>query len=271
MTENFSNSPHPNSPSTSLRTGLPEGEGTTALSVEGLSYAYGKKKALDEISFTVAPGRCAILLGPNGAGKTTLFSLITRLYDSREGSLRIAGHDVREESSEALALLGVVFQQPTLDMDLTVLQNLYYHAALHGMSRRQADQRIKEELQRQGMYDRRNEKVRHLNGGHRRRVEIARALLHEPRLLLLDEPTVGLDVPSRQAIVDYVHTLTASGRIAVLWATHLIDEIHAGDQLVVLHQGKIRAVGDVPEVLAATGTENIGDAFAKLTHQREAA
>lgn len=244
---------------------------TPALSVDGLSYAYGRKKALDDVSFAVAPGRCAILLGPNGAGKTTLFSLITRLYDSREGRIRIAGHDVRQESGLALAQLGVVFQQPTLDLDLSVLRNLHYHAALHGLARRQADQRIREELERQGMYERRKEKVRQLNGGHRRRVEIARALLHEPRLLLLDEPTVGLDVPSRKAIVDYVHDLTRSGRVAVLWATHLIDEIHESDQLIVLHTGKIRAVGDVPEVLAATGTAGIGEAFAKLTQGREAA
>jgi ABC-2 type transport system ATP-binding protein len=255
-------SPHPNP--------LPEGEGINALAVEGLSYAYGKKKALDHVGFTVAPGQCAILLGPNGAGKTTLFSLITRLYDSREGSIRIAGHDVRKESSRALASLGVVFQQPTLDLDLTVLQNLRYHAALHGIGRRRSETRIREELERQGMYERRAEKVRQLNGGHRRRVEIARALLHEPRLLLLDEPTVGLDVPSRRAIVEYVHELSQSGRIAVLWATHLIDEIYDSDRLIVLHAGKIRAAGSVPEVLATTGTAGIGDAFSKLT-QREAA
>jgi ABC-2 type transport system ATP-binding protein len=247
------------------------GKNTPALSVDELSYAYGKKKALDNVSFTVAPGRCAILLGPNGAGKTTLFSLITRLYDSREGRIRIAGHEVRKESGPALSQLGVVFQQPTLDLDLSVLQNLHYHAALHGIARRKADRRICEELERQGMYERRKEKVRQLNGGHRRRVEIARALLHEPRLLLLDEPTVGLDVPSRKAIVDYVHHLTESGRIAVLWATHLIDEIYDSDQLIVLHTGKIRAVGDVPDVLETTGTTTIGDAFSKLTQGREAA
>ncbi len=242
-----------------------EGEGIHALSVESLSYAYGKKKALDQVSFTVEPGRCAILLGPNGAVKTTLFSLITRLYDSREGGIRIAGFDVRAESTRALARLGVVFQQPTLDLDLSVAQNLRYHAALHGLGRRRAEIRIREELERQGMYERRGEKARQLNGGHRRRVEIARALLHEPSLLLLDEPTVGLDVPSRSGLVDYVHGLADSGRVAVLWATHLIDEIHDGDQLVVLHAGKIRAVGDVPAVLASTGAATIGAAFGKLT------
>lgn len=241
-----------------------------ALAVADLSYAYGKKPALDQVSFTVAPGQCAILLGPNGAGKTTLFSLITRLYDSHEGSIHIAGHDVKQASTRALARLGVVFQQSTLDLDLSVTQNLRYHAALHGLSRRDTDTRIREELERLGMYERRGEKIRQLNGGHRRRVEIARALLHNPSLLLLDEPTVGLDVPSRQAIVEYVHQLAASGRTAVLWATHLIDEIYDSDQLVILHAGKIRAEGSVMEVLATSGCENIGSAFAKLT-RREAA
>ena len=249
---------------------LPDGVEMNALAVEGLSYAYGKKKALDKISFSVALGQCGILLGPNGAGKTTLFSLITRLYDSPEGRIHIAGHDLRRESNRALAQLGVVFQQPTLDLDLTVEQNLYYHADLHGLSRRKAKGRIREELERQGMYERRKEKVRQLNGGHRRRVEIARALLHEPRLLLLDEPTVGLDVPSRRAIVNYVHELARSGQIAVLWATHLIDEIQGGDRLIILHQGRIQAMGSVPEVLESTGAASVGEAFDRLT-RREAA
>ncbi|CAI8922868.1 ABC transporter ATP-binding protein [Methylocaldum szegediense] len=240
-----------------------------ALSVTGLSYAYGKKKALDRVSFAVAPGQCAILLGPNGAGKTTLFSLITRLYASREGRIEIAGYDVKKVPSRALAQLGVVFQQPTLDLDLSVLQNLHYHASLHGLSRRQADARIREELERQGMYERRKEKVRQLNGGHRRRVEIARALLHNPRLLLLDEPTVGLDVPSRKAIVDYVHRLCSDSGIAVLWATHLIDEIYEDDRLIVLHRGAVQAEGSVSEVLKTAGVETVGDAFHILT--REAA
>ena len=240
-----------------------------ALTVGNLSYAYGKKSALNEVSFTVLPGECCILLGPNGAGKSTLFSLITHLYDSRDGLIEIVGFDLTRQSSRALARLGVVFQQPTLDLDLNVEQNLRYHAALHGLSRRLADSRIREELERQQMYERRFEKIRQLNGGHRRRVEIARALLHKPDVLLLDEPTVGLDLPSRKAIVDYVHALCSEQGIAVLWATHLIDEVFPDDRLIVLHKGRIRARGKLPEVLATTHTENIGAAFQQLT--REAA
>ena len=236
-----------------------------ALTVQGVSFAYGPKTALNRVSFEVDEGQCAMLLGPNGAGKSTLFSLITRLYDSSEGHIRIGGYDVRHQSREALGRLGVVFQQPTLDLDLTVMQNLRYHSALQGLSGREANLRIQEELERQNMFERRLERVRQLNGGHRRRVEIARALLHRPDLLLLDEPTVGLDVPSRQTIVDYVHELCHERRASVLWATHLIDEVRVRDHLVVLDQGVVKANGCVPEVLTELGVSTVGEAFRHLT------
>ncbi|NOQ36855.1 MAG: ATP-binding cassette domain-containing protein [Methylococcaceae bacterium] len=237
----------------------------TALTIENLSFAYGKKKALDDVSFSINRGECTLLLGPNGAGKSTLFSLITRLYDSREGNINLCGFDIKKQSREALGRLGVVFQQTTLDMDLTVLQNLHYHAALHGIARKVANQRIQEELERLNMYERRKEKVRQLNGGHKRRVEIARALLHKPSLLLLDEPTVGLDVPSRKSIVEHVHQLANDNQLAVLWATHLIDEIYPDDSLLVLHQGQIKARGSIPSILKSSNTETVSDAFYQLT------
>ena len=236
-----------------------------ALSIDRVSLSYGDKPALDQVSFSVDPGDCVILLGPNGAGKTSLFSLITRLYDTREGSIEIAGFNLKRQSSKALGRLGVVFQQSTLDMDLSVESNLLYHADLHGLSRTLAKARIQEELERQNMFERRHEKARDLNGGHRRRVEIARALLPRPDLLLLDEPTVGLDMPSRKAIVDYVHQLSASQGIAVLWATHLVDEISPTDRLIILHKGKIRQQGTLQQVLAATDAETISQAFQRLT------
>lgn len=236
-----------------------------ALVVENLSFAYGSKKALDKVSFTVKSGACTILLGPNGAGKSTLFSLITRLYDAREGRILLCGFDIKRQSLKALTNLGVVFQQTTLDPDLSVSQNLRYHAALHGINCKVADMRIQEELERLRMFDRRGEKVRLLNGGHKRRVEIARALLHKPRLLLLDEPTVGLDMPSRQAIVQHVHELAAQQKLAVLWATHLIDEIANEDSLIVLHKGQVKITGELSEVLQHTGAANAGEVFTQLT------
>jgi ABC-2 type transport system ATP-binding protein len=153
-------------------------------------------------------------------------------------------------------------------MDLSVLQNLHYHASLHGMTRRQATARIQEELERQGMLERQNEKVRQLNGGHRRRVEIARALLHKPSLLLLDEPTVGLDVSSRKGIVEHVHALCENDNLSVLWATHLIDEIYPSDQLIVLHQGAIKAQGSVSEVCNGHSADDISQTFQQLTQAK---
>lgn len=238
---------------------------TPALAVNDLSFAYGDKTALDSVSFAVQSQQCMMLLGPNGAGKSTLFALITRLYDTHTGRIALCGYDIQRHSGQALAQLGVVFQQSTLDPDLSVSQNLRYHAALQGISRKTAQQRIQEELERLQMYPRRHEKVRQLNGGHKRRVEIARALLHQPKLLLLDEPTVGLDMPSRQAIVAYVHHLVQTQSLAVLWATHLIDEIADSDSLIVLHKGRIRAQGSVAAVLAQCGTDQLDQAFTQLT------
>lgn len=241
---------------------------TTALLVENVSFSYGTKRALDRVSFHVPKGRCTFLLGPNGAGKSTLFALITRLYDSSDGRIRIDGFDLRTQSRQALSRLGVVFQQPTLDLDLSVEQNLRYHAALHGLGGREARLRMQEELERQAMFDRRKERVRQLNGGHRRRVEIARALLHRPSCLLLDEPTVGLDVPSRDAIVTHIHRLCVDQRVAVLWATHLIDEIEPDDGLVILHRGIVGAHGTLRDVLAEIDAPNVADAFRRLTSDR---
>jgi ABC-2 type transport system ATP-binding protein len=238
-----------------------------ALEIVDLSFRFGNKTALEDVGFSVGLGQFKVLLGPNGAGKTTLFSLVTRLYDSVQGQIQVRGINLRADPHMALARMGVVFQQPTLDLDLNVRQNLLYHAALHGIKKSDAIERIETELTRFGMLERQNEKVRELNGGHRRRVEIARALMHSPELLLLDEPTVGLDVHSRRDIVEHVHRMAREQNIAVLWSTHLIDEIYDDDMVIILDQGKICADGTVSEVIAETGTENIADAFDKIVEK----
>ncbi len=244
---------------------MPEPSPTEAvLDVRGVSFSYAGKLALDDVSFEVRRGKFTALLGPNGAGKTTLFSLITRLFDTRVGSIAVCGRSLASAGASALAPLGVVFQQTTLDLDLTVRQNLRYFARLRGMSIRDADRRIQEELTRLDTAERIDEKVRALNGGHRRRVEIARALLHDPQVVVLDEATVGLDVPTRKAIVSHVHELTRTRGLAVLWTTHLIDEIKADDDLVVLNRGKVVATGSAEAVVATTGTASLDAAFAKL-------
>jgi ABC-2 type transport system ATP-binding protein len=243
----------------------PDPAAVPALSIDGISHAYGARRALMNVSFAVAPASFTALLGLNGAGKSTLFSLITRLFGIQAGHIGIFGHDISNTPGEALRLLGVVFQPRTLDLDLSLTQNLLYHAALHGISRREAAARSIELLDRIGLSDRAGSKVRDLSGGQMRRLEIARALLHRPRLLLLDEPTVGLDVKARADIISHVRQLVTEQGIGVLWATHLFDEITAGDDLVVLHQGKVLAQGPVARVLSEAGAQDVNSAFMRLT------
>ncbi|MCO6382112.1 ATP-binding cassette domain-containing protein [Oceanicola sp. 502str15] len=232
-----------------------------ALTLRDVSFSYGPKRALDGVSFSLEAGRFCALLGPNGAGKSTLFALLTRLLVTRQGVIRVAGHDMAREPRAALAKIGVVFQQPTLDLDMTVARNMSYFAALHGLSGRAAQASIDGALDRLEMRERAGEKVRNLNGGHRRRMEIARALVHRPELLLLDEPTVGLDTASRIAITEHVHMLAGQG-LSVLWCTHLVDEIAPQDDVVVLHKGRVLAQ-DRAETLAGSGT--LQDAFMRMT------
>ncbi|MFB2550517.1 ABC transporter ATP-binding protein [Ensifer soli] len=214
------------------------------LAIEGVTHDWGAKRALDAVSFTVEPGRFCALLGPNGAGKSTLFGILTRLFSPRAGRVTVAGFDLARAPRAALSRMGVVFQASTLDLDLTVRRNLLYFAALHGFSGREAEMRAAAALDRLGMAERAGERAAALNGGHRRRMEIARALLHRPDVLLLDEPTVGLDAASRAAITAHVHRLAIEDGLTVLWATHLVDEVRPDDRLVVLHRGRVLADGE---------------------------
>ncbi len=236
-----------------------------ALSVLGVSHAFGATKALDDVSLVVPRGAMVVLLGLNGAGKSTLFSLITRLYDNVSGTIRILGNDVRRRPSAALQRLGVVFQSRTLDTDLTLTQNLIYHANLHGFMGREAKARAAHALASVGLPDKANIKVRTLSGGQARRVEIARSLLHRPGLLLLDEATVGLDIGSRESVLKIVRGLAAREGLGVLWATHLIDEVAPTDLVVLLHKGKVLFSGPVPALLATARTATLADAFRVLT------
>jgi ABC-2 type transport system ATP-binding protein len=220
---------------------------------------------LHDVSLSVPRGAMVVLLGLNGAGKSTLFALITRLYDNVSGSILILGEDVRRRPSAALQRLGVVFQSRTLDSDLTLTQNLTYHAALHGLSGREAKARSARALEIVGLTDKSGSRVRTLSGGQARRVEIARSLLHRPGLLLLDEATVGLDIGSRESVLKIVRGLAASEGLGVLWATHLIDEVAQTDLVVLLHKGRVLYTGSVPGLLEKSKTANLNDAFRSLT------
>ncbi len=220
------------------------------LEVSDLSYFFGKKQALKQVNLQVSAGEFCVLLGANGAGKSTIFSLITRLYNSRAGVIRVCGHNLRKRPYSALKKMGAVFQQRSLDADLTVWQNMKYAAALCGFSTRRATPLIEQELQRMGMESQLHDPLRSLSGGQVRRVEIARALMHKPALLVLDEPTVGLDVKSRESIIEHVRNLRRGGT-GILWTTHLLDEIDRQDTILVLRRGEI-AVRGIAEDIANT-------------------
>lgn len=235
------------------------------LTVTGLSYNYGKYRALDDISFSLAPGRVTALLGPNGAGKTTLFSLITGLFNSHHGEISINGHRLHDERTYALSQLGIVFQAQTLDLDLTVDQNLRYFAALRGLSRGLTRERIAKLLEQIDLAEHARSKIRSLSGGQRRRVEVARALLDRPALLLLDEPSTGLDIATRRWLIEHLHNLARNEGVCVFLATHLVDEVAPEDDLIVLDKGHIVARGRVDDVVQKAGEPTLDEAFAQLT------
>lgn len=240
-----------------------------ALVVDKVSYRYRQTDALKEVSLSVEPGSFVALLGANGAGKTTLFSIISGLYRAHSGSVSIMGHALESQPLKALAAIGVVFQKSTLDMDLTVLQNLRYAADLQGLSRAESKKRIDQSIVQHNLDTYSTRKVTTLSGGQRRRVELARALLHQPSLLLLDEPTVGLDLNSREDFVSHVKSLCHSQRTGVLWATHLMEEVTSDDQIYLLNQGAIVEAGKTAELLNKYKQQDVASLFIEVNSRNQ--
>ena len=208
------------------------------LLLESVSKRHGRAQALSDISFRAEAGEFLVVLGPNGAGKTTLVQLLTALYPPDAGRVEVMGIDLVRDPVRALRGIGAVFQEQTLDLELSLRANLRFHAGLHGLPRREADARIAAVLDRFGLAERTHDRVRTLSGGNRRRLELARALLHAPRVLVMDEPTVGLDPESRAALIGFVRSLCREG-VVVIWTTHLLDEIGSGDRILRLDSGRI--------------------------------
>jgi ABC-2 type transport system ATP-binding protein len=236
-----------------------------ALLLDNVVKTYGAIRALDGVSFRAHAGEFIALLGPNGAGKSTLFQLLSGLFTADSGRIEVMGHDMSRDPVPALAGLGIVFQQPTLDLELSVTANLLFHAGLHGMPRATALRRIEEELAQLGLKERAHDKTAQLSGGNRRRVELARALLHEPRLLLMDEPTVGLDPASRSDLLKQLLIMRRERQVAILWATHLCDEVPDADRVIVLHRGKVLADTTPSRLIASSGAATIEEAFLAMT------
>lgn len=240
-------------------------KGVPALVLQYVVKTYGAVRAVDGVSFSVAPGEFVALLGPNGAGKTTVFQMLSGLFAPDSGRIEIMGHDMLHDPVPALAKLGIVFQQPTLDLELTVVGNLMFHAGLHGMPRAVAKPRIESELARLGLANRAHDKTSQLSGGNRRRVELARALLHDPRVLLMDEATVGLDPASRSDLLKLILSMRRERSVAVLWATHLCDEVSRSDRVIVLHHGKVLADTTPAQLTGDAGATSIEQAFLFMT------
>jgi ABC-2 type transport system ATP-binding protein len=236
-----------------------------ALLLDTVVKTYGAIRAVDGVTLQASAGEFIALLGPNGAGKTTLFQLLSGLFVPDSGRIEIMGHDMRRDPVPALAKLGIVFQQPTLDLELTVTGNLLFHAGLHGIPRTVARARIGDELARLGLAERAHDKAAQLSGGNRRRVELVRALLHQPRVLLMDEPTVGLDPASRSDLLKLILSLRTERSVAVLWATHLCDEVPNADRVIVLHHGKVLADTTPANLVAKAGATTIEQAFLAMT------
>ncbi|RXJ85794.1 ATP-binding cassette domain-containing protein [Arcobacter cloacae] len=235
-----------------------------ALEFKNISFSYDTKEVLKNISFCIKEGSFFVLLGLNGAGKSTMFSLSTRLLKLQKGEIYINDFSIKNYSN-ALKDIGIVFQEPTLDLDLTVRQNLYYYGSLKGLDFKETIKSIEDEIKKLELEDVLDKTVRNLNGGHKRRVEIVRALINKPKLLLLDEATVGLDLKSRFDILSYVKELVKTKNISVLWITHLFDEVNENDDISIIKDGEIIESGIAKDIVKKHNKENLVDTFSYLT------
>ena len=236
-----------------------------AIELNGLTKRYGSRVALDGLTLSLAAASFVALLGPNGAGKSTLFQLLTGLFHADAGEARIAGFSIQRDAVAALRHVGVVFQQPAIDLDLSVERNLRFHADLHGLPRALADERIAAGCIALGIEAERPRVARELSGGTRRKVELVRALLHRPTVLLMDEASVGLDPQSRRDLLAAVRADVGARHTCVLWATHLVEEAGAADRVLVLHQGRLLADGTPAAVTATLGAATLEAGFIART------
>lgn len=225
--------------------------------LDALTHRYGERIALDAVSMHLPAGQFVGLLGPNGSGKSTLFRILATLLVPTGGKAQVAGYDPVRQPQAVRRHLGVVFQQPALDAGLTVRENLHVHAALYGVTPRLRHDRIVHLLAAFGLADRANEQTRALSGGLQRRVDLARALLHRPAVLLLDEPTVGLDPAARRQFHAALRHLQQQEGTTVLMATHLLDEAEACDAVGLLDQGRLVAQGTPHALCAAMGAQTL--------------
>jgi ABC-2 type transport system ATP-binding protein len=235
------------------------------LAVTDLRKSYGKVEAVSGVTLSIAPGEIVGLLGPNGAGKSTLFQIAAGLFAPDGGEVKLFGLDYRHEASAILKRLGVVFQSRSVDLDMTVFANLAFHGNLFGLTGKLLRERVAHATELLEITDFVQQSVRTLSGGNQRRVEIARALLHAPDLLLMDEPTAGLDPVMRQQVFTHMRKVRDTHGTSILWATHLVEEVAEADRIAVMKAGRILREGTPTRLMTATGTTDLTQAYVALT------
>jgi ABC-2 type transport system ATP-binding protein len=246
-------------------------ENVPVLDIKNLKKSYRKTQALKGVTMSIDRAEVVGLLGPNGAGKSTLFQIAAGLFAPDSGSVTLFGLDYRRNAAEILKRLGVVFQARAIDLDMTVQANLAFHAALFGLAGATAKARITEVTDLLEIGDLLKKPVRTLSGGNQRRVEVARALLNGPDLLLMDEPSTGLDPVTREMLVNHMQIVRREHGTSILWATHLVEELEEADRIILLVGGQIVRTGSPAELMASSGTENLTAAYISITgHQPEA-
>ncbi len=228
-----------------------------AVEIAHLAYRYGDREAIHDLTLSVAEREIFAILGPNGSGKTTLFRVLSTLIPLQQGEVRILGHDLRRDAAAIRSQLGVVFQAPSIDKKLTVMENVIHHGRLYGLGGRELRSRADEMLTRLGLADRKRELVEQLSGGLRRRVELATGMLHRPRLLLLDEPSTGLDPGARSDLWQYLEQVRDSDGVTILVTTHLLDEAQRADRIAIMHKGNLAALDTPVALQAAVGGDSI--------------
>jgi ABC-2 type transport system ATP-binding protein len=236
------------------------------ISAKNLVKKFGDFTAVADVSFDVQKGEIFAFLGPNGAGKSTTIKMLTTLLHPTSGSLELDGSNVVTDPNSARRAFGIIFQDPSLDTELTGYENMQFHAVLYGMKKAVYQARIQELMTLVELWDRRDSFVRDYSGGMKRRLEIARGLLHHPKVLFLDEPTLGLDPQTRNRMWDYIRELNKNEGVTVFFTTHYMEEAdRAASRIAIIDQGKIVALGTSAELKAQTGKDSLEDAFLSLT------
>jgi ABC-2 type transport system ATP-binding protein len=239
----------------------------SSISVKNLVKIFNHSfKAVNDVSFDVSAGSIFAFLGPNGAGKTTTIKMLTTLMPPTSGTVMINGFDPMKDSNSVRKSFGIVFQDPSLDDELTAYENMFFHAGLYGVPRNETPGRIKELLNFVELWDRKDSLVKTFSGGMKRRLEIARGLLHTPAILFLDEPTIGLDPQTRNHIWEYIKKLNSDRGLTVFFTTHYMEEAErVADHVAIIDYGKIVANGTAQEIVAKANAVSLEDAFIKLT------